>query len=459
MIKTRLFLIIMVCLLAFTAQQGQAGVTAEEAARLKTDLTPLGGERAGNAEGTIPAWTGGYTTVPAGYISGDPRIDPFADDKPLFSINSGNMSEHADKLCDGVQFMMNKHADYRIDVYPTHRPAAAPQRVYDNTFINATQASTEDDGLSLANAFGGTPFPIPKTGNEAMWNSMTYWLGEAIDSGMQAWMVTSKGKVILTNHGKVYQQYPYYYAHVTREEYLAQKIPEFWLLRMDMVGPPYKVGESFAVREPIDYYKRDRRAWQYLLGQRRVRRAPSISYDTPDDVASGQTVRDEAFIFNGSQSRYDWKLVGKKEMYVPYNQNGFHLQPVEAIINPGKAFVNPDYLRWELHRVWEVEATLAEGKRHLVPRRKFYLDEDTWMPVLYDGWDKKGNMFRHGIAHPATFPDLPATLLMSWTMYNLQSGVRASINLINDVKVKYKSIEPRDQSFFTPEALAGEGIR
>ena len=61
-----------------------AGVTADEAAQLKTTLTPMGAERAGNKEGTIPAWTGGYTTPVPGFKNGGRRGDPFASDKPLF---------------------------------------------------------------------------------------------------------------------------------------------------------------------------------------------------------------------------------------------------------------------------------------------------------------------------------------------------------------------------------------
>ena len=53
------------------------------------DLTPLGGERAGNAEGTIPEWTGGITEPPAGYTVGEHHRDPFAGDRPLFVIDAG----------------------------------------------------------------------------------------------------------------------------------------------------------------------------------------------------------------------------------------------------------------------------------------------------------------------------------------------------------------------------------
>jgi Protein of unknown function (DUF1329) len=152
-----------------------AGVTPEEAAKLKTTLTPMGSERAGNADGSIPAWTGGYTTVPAGYQSGQPRIDPYASEKPLYSITAQNMDAHAAKLTEGNKAMLKKYPTYRIDVYPTHRTASAPQWVYDNTFKNATRAKTPNMGGTVEGAYGSYPFPIPKTGNEVLWNHLLRW--------------------------------------------------------------------------------------------------------------------------------------------------------------------------------------------------------------------------------------------------------------------------------------------
>src|SRR5262249_50329042 len=84
--------------LALGAASAVAGVTAQDAEALKTTLMPLGGERAGNKDGTIPAWDGGYSKVPPGYKSGQPRPDPFADEKPLFSITAANVAQYRDHL-------------------------------------------------------------------------------------------------------------------------------------------------------------------------------------------------------------------------------------------------------------------------------------------------------------------------------------------------------------------------
>ncbi len=162
-----------------------AAISPEEAERLKGDLTPMGAERAGNKEGIIPAWTGGYTTVPAGYVSGNVRPDPFADEKSLFSITAKNMDKYADKLTERTKVLLKAYPDYRIDIYPTHRTAALPQYIYDNTFKNATRAKTTNNSLSIEGAYGGAPFPIPKTGYEVMWNHLTAFWGEAVTSEMQ----------------------------------------------------------------------------------------------------------------------------------------------------------------------------------------------------------------------------------------------------------------------------------
>jgi hypothetical protein len=99
-------------------------VTADEAKQLGTTLTQVGAEKAGNKEGTIPEYTGGLTTAPAGFDKGKGvRPDPFASEKPVASIDAKNMDKYADKLSEGTKALMQANADYRIDVYPTHRTA------------------------------------------------------------------------------------------------------------------------------------------------------------------------------------------------------------------------------------------------------------------------------------------------------------------------------------------------
>lgn len=432
---------------------GLAAVTAEEAAQLKTTLTPLGGEKAGNKEGTIPAWDGGYTKVSAGFKSGDSRPDPFAGEKPILQISAKNVVQHADKLSEGIQALLKKYPEsFRLDVYPTHRTAAAPQWVYDNTFKNATRAKTANGGVSLENAHGGIPFPIPKDGAEVMWNHLLKWRGESIEIPFRIWVGTADGKRVMAVEAKDDHQFPYYAKDTTLD-----KEGDFFLLRQIQTGPPFKAGEQILLRDPLNLGTKDRQAWQYLSGQRRVRRAPTIAFDTPDFVASGMNYFDEVFMFLGSLERYQWKLVGKKEIYVPYNNNRFVLAKTDEVLS--SHHLNPDKLRWELHRVWVVEATLAPGKRHVVPKKRFYVDEDSWSVLLVDGYDAEGKLWRAQHAVPFVAPDIPAVVSTTFTVFNLQAGTWLVNNLYNDQATPYKVVPRRPETYFSPDALAGAGTR
>jgi hypothetical protein len=451
--RTPAILIIGICSIFALFQGVFAAVTPEEAGKLKTTLTPMGAEKAGNADGTIPAWDGGYTTVPPGYQSGDKRPDPFAGEKPLFSITAQNMDRYEDKLAEGVKALLKKYPSFRLDVYPTHRTAAAPQFVYDNTFKNATRAKTTNNGLSIEGAYGGAPFPIPKDGFEVMWNHLTAFAGAATVVPFRNYLLTPDGKSVLAVEAEDHSQFPYYMNDVPMEKWNG----EFRYFRQIQKAPPFKAGETILVRDPVDMYDKGRQAWQYLVGQRRTRRAPSIAYDTPDFVSSGHNYFDEVFMFNGALDRYDWKLVGKKEMYIPYNCNKFYLQKDNDVM--GERSVNPEHVRWELHRVWVVEGPLAPGKRHVVAKRRMYIDEDSWWAVLYDGWDGKGQLWRFTLSLPLLAMEFPAIVPVSYFVHNLQTGATCATDIINEMPVQFQQIPPRPESFFTPDALSGTAIR
>jgi hypothetical protein len=431
-----------------------AAVSPDEAAKLKTTLTPLGAERAGNADGSIPAWTGGYTTGAPGWTADKVRPDPFADEKPLYSVTSQNADQYSDKLSEGVKAMLKKYPDWRIDVYPTHRTAAAPRYVYDNTFTNATRAQLVNDGISTQGAYGGIPFPIAKNGAEAIWNHLLAWRGECKHLHGDSLVITADGKVVLASTSDTFMEYPYYDHRNTLEKF---GDGDFWWIDQTNVAPPYKAGERLLVRDPVDISK-GRKAWQYLVGQRRVRLAPTVAFDTPNFIASGIANFDETFIFNGSPERYTWKLLGKKEMIIPYNQskltaaaeNGHEDQVTKA------HFLNPDLTRWELHRVWVVEAELRPGARHTQPKRRFYLDEDTWLAMLAESYDAQGRLWKTLQAIPYLYPDLPGVVVESGVVFNLLDGDY----IIDFLQTKPSAMIPNlPASRFTPEAIAGSSVK
>lgn len=438
-------------LLAIIALPALAAVTDTEAAKLGKELTPLGGEMAGNKDGSIPAWKGGYTTVPAGYKTGEPRIDPFASEKPLYSITAKNMEEHAGLLSDGVKAMLKKYPGYRVDVYQTHRTAAAPQWYYENTQRNATRAKTTHNGLSIEGACGGVPFPIPKDGYEVMWNHLLSWKGEASKMHFRSYVVNG-GKPVLAGEALNDQNFPYHFKNSC-----AKFNGDYWDMLQTTMGPPFKAGESILLRDPIDQVSKGRQAWQYLVGQRRVRRAPTIGYDTPDSVNSGSNFFDEAFVFSGGLDRFQWKLVEKREMLVPYNNNGLWLKKPEELMK--ESFLNPDVIRWEKHRVWVVDASLAPGSRNVIPKRRYYIDEDNWTAAIYDGWDAQGQLWHTAFGFSNIIFELPGTVLQSFSVHNHLANSYNLVNVPNGLEYQFKQVPPFPDNYFTPENLAGQGTR
>lgn len=429
-------------------------VSADDAAKLKTTLTPLGAERAANKDGTIPAWDGGYTKVPPGYKAGEARPDPFAADKPLYAISAKNVAQYADKLSDGVKALMKKYPDYHIDVYPTRRSAAAPQWVYDNTFKNATRAKLVDGGHGTEGAYGGIPFPLPKDGYEVIQNHRLAWVGYSVISSSGAWVVTADGKRSLASAGPERILRPYYDPKGSLEGFKGY----YSYAKFYATDPGSRAGESIMEHAAINN-QTARGLWQYLVGQRRVRKGPSVAYDTPDAVTSGLGLVDEAFMMFGPVDKHEFKLVGKKEMFIPYNNNRAAGAKIADLMTP--KMLNPALVRWELHRVWEVDATLAEGKRHVVPKRKYYIDEDTWQIVAIDGWDANGELVRTNYSLTLLAPDLPALVANShWGGYDLRTGAYYINMASNELPHQYQPTTPvLTPADFSPEALANEGAR
>jgi hypothetical protein len=435
---------------AAAALTAQAGVSADEAARLKTALTPLGGEKAGNAAGTIPAWTGGYAAPIPGDKAGGKRGDPFKAEKPLYSVTAANMAQHADKLSEGVKAMLRKYPNsYRLDVYPTHRTAVAPAWVYENTFRNATRARLE--GESPVGAYGGIPFPIPRNGLEVMWNHKLAWRGTSWEAQFNQYQITADGKQVLSTSGHIKQAMPYYYEDGSPEKFAGY----YWTINLVSDGPAIRAGEMIAGREHMDTSKSA--AYVYLTGQRRVRKLPNPCCDTPTPASAGLMSFDEISVFTGKTDLFDWKLVGKKELLIPYNNNRL-LQARDADIVKGQ-HLNPDHVRWELHRVWVVEATLKPGQRHQAPKGVYYLDEDTWQGVLGDRWDANGQLWKTTWNLNYVMPDFPGTVQQTFGFYDLLSGQAYLSNILGEKSFHHRPAARWPDAIFTGEGLAAQGVR
>lgn len=403
---------LMMVVLTLTVSSVNAKVSKQDAERLGKDLTPYGAERKGNAKGTIPAWTGGITKadIPKEYVrKGQHHPDPYKADKPLFKITAKNMHIHADKLSVGVKALLNKYPDtYYVPVYPTHRSASAPQRIYDNIAKNALTAELSNNGAGFSNAYGGVPFPLPYEAKDEvnplmiMWNHMTRWRGVYVVRRSSEVAVQKSGSYSLVTSQ---QEIDFLFYHKDGNfDSLNNRL--FYYLAFTK-RPARLAGGAILVHETLDQLQGSRQAWGYNSGQRRVRKAPNLAYDMPVAAADGLITADDVDLYNGAPDRYDWTFVGKKEMYIPYNNYRLDDPTLtyKELLLPGH--VNPAHTRYELHRVWVVEAKIKENIRHVYSRRTFYVDEDSWGIALVDQYDSRGDLWRATISHLMNYYEVP----------------------------------------------------
>lgn len=451
-IKRKVLLAALFALVAGSA--AEAAVTADQAARLGKDLTPVGAIKGGNADKTIPDWTGGITRPPAGYKPGEFHRDPFAADKPLFAITPQNVKDYQAKLSVGQVAMFNKYKDFRMDVYPTRRSASFPAIVYSTTLKNATTAKLVSGGDGVTGAAIGFPFPIPQTGQDLIWNhKLKYkstggmrWADQAAPTAAGAYTLVRLREEFLG---------PYYKPGNTIEN-INDILLYFF---QEVVSPARLAGNVLLVHETVNQTKTPRQAWVYNPGQRRVRRAPNIAYDNPGTASDGLRTNDMTDMFNGAMDRFDWKLVGSKEMFIPYNDYKAHSNTTKLkdLVKPGH--LNPNYLRYELHRVWVAEATLKPGKRHINKRRTFYLDEDSYQIVGIDHYDSRGQLWRYSEAQIINYYEVPTVWATIETHHDLQSGRYISGLLDNEESNPINFGFQTNPENFSPQSLRKRGIR
>ena len=415
-------------------------------------LTAMGAVRAGNAEGTIPTWTGGLTAAP-GQHQGNYLGDPFAGEKPLFRITAQNVDRYADKLAAGTVAMIRTLHNYYVDVYPTHRTAAAPQFVYDNVIANVARAHLVHDGQGVEGAQVGAPFPMPHNGSEAMWNELLRWRGTQV--------VRTTNNVISTPTGD-YSIQRWHEDILLPYNTLGFNNAHQWdaMFRQQVLSPPRDAGLMLLVINHENPYDEAREAWSYTPGERRVRRAPEIDYDTPLTDTDGLETVDDYDLFNGALDRYDWTLVGRREMYVPYNTYKIQDPALHYADLITREAVKPDYVRFELHRVWVVDAKLKADFRHIYTRRTLYLDEDSWCPLISDRYDGRGQLWRTAMAFPIQEPNAQIFLPDGYEYVDLYQHRYLVQGLHNQEAVapayNTSTLTPRD---FTAEALRRLGLR
>jgi hypothetical protein len=412
--------------------------------RLGRDLTPVGAERAGNADGTIPAWEGGLAQPPPGWTPQQGYVDPFPGDEPLFTITASNAAQYEARLTQGQLALLRKYPQtFRMNVYPTRRTVGYPKSVTDRVATQAGKVSLQGFGLK---DLGGstTPFPIPQSGLEAIWNHLVRYLGGGIVRAGHSFPVRPNG-----DHYKIgFRAQRIYAQNVQNVE------PNRLFYALGYFTEPATLrGTIFLVHEPVDQVAEQRSAWIYNAGARRVRRAPDLAYDGINDGSEGMLTTDQVDGYNGAPDRYEWQLLGKREVYVPYNTYKLSDKSLryKDIVRPNS--INPDFVRYELHRVWVVEATLKPGQRHIYGKRTFYLDEDSWSVLAEDACDTRGGLWRaslHGLvqAYDANVPFYRFSIY-----HDLNSGGYLVGGLDNEIKEPIQFDAKARLTEFQPDAL------
>lgn len=446
-------------------QAAVAAPATDEVAQLGKVLTPVGAIRAGNQAGTIPEWTGGVCTPPANYKprfgpekGGAPYADPFADDKPLFRITAENIAAHADKVDEGTRELLRRFPKtFHMNVYPTRRSACFPNWVYENTIRHVARPKIVGGNIpALSGAHAQFPFPVPRNGVEAVWNKMVFFDRVLQTSQYLTFYVDSAGKRTMIDSDLQHISRPYWDNSI-------EMIPEdkpYYLTSADKQYPPSAFGNGMVIHTFARPDLRGNPVWSYIPGQRRVRQAPEFAYDGVAPSAGGTFLYDEGSGFSGKMDRFDFNLIGRKEYYIPYNSSEERLNRAEAA---GPDHVDPEAVRWELHRVWVVEATLKPGERHVQKKKVLYIDEDSWHIAIYYGMDHADKVHHLFHFHTAQFYDKPGIATHAHNAYDLSKGAYThwifSGTSNGITSYGFRKLDSVSPAQFTAEGMTGRGVR
>ncbi|RLA41749.1 MAG: DUF1329 domain-containing protein [Gammaproteobacteria bacterium] len=448
--------------LCMTSPFALAKSSPEEIARLGlegTELTPAGAIRAGNAEGTIPEWKNERVQAPSDFVEGQYHTDPFRDDKVLFKITAQNYTEHADKLSEGQKAMFKTYPDWFMNIYQTRRSAVYAPYIYEAALANAGTAEIvlapeKGEGIvGFKNAHHSWAFPIPKNGNELLMNQATRPINVWVDSNEQTLAITSTGKYTVSQLS-VQQHYKYSDPDIKDFDPETDHLHYYQTL----TAPAKVAGQVVLAKDPTSFTKKFRGAWVYSPGQRRVKRAPQIVYDNPLTASDGLATTDQKWGFNGPNDRFNWKKIGKKEMYVPYNAYKLHATnagPENVITSEGR--LNQDFARYELHRVWVLEGTLKQGTSHDYARRVMYLDEDSYFITVVDGYDRRGEIWRYWEDHDVMYYDIGFVAPAAEVQYDMTAG--RMLALLFDKKNPPDFTGRWEDKYFTPASIRRNGVR
>ncbi|HEX4895819.1 MAG TPA: DUF1329 domain-containing protein [Solimonas sp.] len=433
--------ILVASLLALAFGQAAAKVPAAEAAKLGSSLTPMGAEAAGNAAGTIPAWDGG---LPQRELKRGEN--PFAADKPLYTITAQNAGQYKEILTEGYRALFRTFPDYKMIVYPSRRSASYPSWFYEATKKNASTVELTNNGYGFCCAAQGYPFPIPKNGTEVMWNHIMRYNTKGFKGYVSAAATAADGSYVVE---RAYLELTYVYNNVKSTVDSLKGMNLYGLTKT--VSPPNKAGEAHLLHVPIDRIKDQTGVWVYNNSVGRARRIGEVGYDNP--LFDGLMTHDQLDMFNGPLDRYTIKLLGKKEMLIPYNSYRLYDPKLKYKDIVKKGHIDQELARYELHRVWVIEAQVRQGFAHRYKKRTFYLDEDSWIVHLQDIYDERDQFWRTAESHSIAFANVPVVVNGVQVHYDLQSRRYVAINLTNEERKLIEYDWEEAPSYFSPATL------
>ncbi|HBH91476.1 DUF1329 domain-containing protein [Ponticaulis sp.] len=423
------------------------------------EQTPVGAIHAGSSDGVIPAYNGGIWEVPLGYARGDAYISPFSDDRPIFTITSSNASQYSSHLTPGLAALLNRYpTSFSVPVYPTRRSASFPQWYMDASESSTPSASMSGTDQNAVIQFSGgegvigIPFPNPTSGLEAISNHRMRYRGGSATATIQQVAPQASGDYTMMETDLAYTSF-IADTPVLLEGNIIRKYKE-------RVRTPARIaGTSILVYDMVDHVANSQMNWTYSAGQRRVRRSPELVYDAPLELADGLATYDMLDMFQGDTSRYEWTLEGRQEYILPYNAYDLINADYRNVVY--RAHLNPEYTRFERHRVWVVKAELRDGMAHTYPSRTFYLDEDSWQILAAEHYDANGQLAVVSLAFPINFYDAPTFMSAVDVHHNLSSGRYFARGFLGrgerDASIDFDAV--LEQHEFTPQALRREGRR